>query len=109
MEGKDNIPEYGSVEWRGYQYTQRLKAQRGHNYQWFNEPKWKEMEANGWQMHRFNDKYDYYATQGEISAQEIVQDYRIRGFSSRIICGYSQNKQRTKMFTVIFKKKKATR
>lgn len=101
----EKLPKYGSPEWGLYQYKRRLEEQRGHNYQWYNHEKWLEMEKKGWQMHDFDDKFDRQAISSESMAQAVVEDYRAKGYYSRIICGYSQNRQRTKMFTVIFKKK----
>lgn len=106
MSLKDKTPIYGTTEWRAYQYQRRLEEQRGHNYQNFNQEKWDKLEQNGWQMHVFSGRgTEHNATMSEMSAKEVVEEYRKTGHYSRIITGYSQNKQRIKMFTVIYKKK----
>lgn len=101
----DKIPKYGTHEWKIHQYKRRLEEQRGHNYQWFNQEKWNQLELSGWKMHKFDNKVDRDATSYEEGAKEVVEQYRKTGHWARILCGYSKNQQRVKMFTVIYKKK----
>lgn len=106
MKNKSNIPEYGTPAWGLYQYKRMKEENRGHNYQYYNHEKWLQMEANGWQMWDFNDKMDRYATRSEYYAKACIIKLKTEGNHARIIAGYSQNRQRIKMFTVIYKKKK---
>ena len=106
-----DIPEYGSWEWRLYQYEMAKVANRGHNYQYWNEEKHSKMLENGWQLYKFEKNLsrtigETYATLSENSAQEIVKQLRTENNYARIIAGYSQNVQRMKMFSIIYKKKK---
>ena len=103
----DNPPEYGGPLWGAYQYEKAKEANRGHNYRYWNDKWWEEMEKKGWKMWAMKDSWgdmvDY--TGSEIHAQEQVQILRQLNNSARIICGYHQTVQRHKFFTVIYKKK----
>lgn len=55
---KDKIPKYGTIEWGIYQYEQQKKSMRGHNYRYFNEKWWKEMEDKGWKMLKMKDSWN---------------------------------------------------
>lgn len=100
-----DIPKYGSKEWGLYQYEQAKKAKRGHNYEYWNEVKHSKMLKSGWSLFKFEDKFDKYAISAEYKAAEIVKKLRSEENFARIIAGYSQNIQRIKMFSIIYKTK----
>jgi hypothetical protein len=100
----DEVPEYGSPEWRAYQYERAKEENRGHNYRYWNDEWWKEMESKGWQKYQFRDKQFY--TKSEYSAKGVVSSFHDEGCFARIVCGYYKTKQREKFFTVIYKQKK---
>jgi hypothetical protein len=101
------IPKYGTPEWGLFQYEQAKIAKRGHNYEYWNEKKHYKMLENGWALYVFKKhKDDNKAISSEISAKEVVEKLRTENYFARIVCGYSQNVQRIKMFSVIYKKKK---
>lgn len=101
----NDIPKYGTMEWKAYQYEQAKKAKRGHNYQYWSD-KHVEMLENGWELYVFSHKVgEKHATRSEISAKEIVEKLRNEGNYARIVAGYSKNRQGVKMFTIIYKKK----
>lgn len=99
----DNPPEYGGPLWGAYQYERAKEANIGHNYRYWNDKWWKEMENKGWEIYRFNKDEDF--TSVEAYAKQEVQKLRQTGNYSRIVCGYHQTRQHQKFFTVIYKKK----
>jgi hypothetical protein len=103
---RKDIPKYGTPAWGLYQYEQAKIAKRGHNYQYYNESIHEQMLNDGWDWYKFNDKYEQWATSSELLAKEIVDKLRSEGNYARIIAGYSQNPQKIKMFSVIYKSKK---
>ena len=51
----DNVPKYGTPEWGHYQYERAKEANRGHNYRYWNEKWWKEMESKEWVMFKMRN------------------------------------------------------
>ncbi len=101
-----SIPKYGTIEWRVYQYEKAKIAMRGHNYEYWNEKKHSKMLQEGWNLQKFTNRMgERNATSSEISAKEMVEKLRKENYFARIVCGYSQNVQHIKMFSVIYKKK----
>lgn len=105
MKDLKNI-KYGSSEWRLYQYQRAKEENRGHNYSYYSEKLNKYLIEKGYKWHLFTDKYsEREATSSELFAKEIIIDYKSKGYYARIIAGKSQNVQKTKMFSICYKKK----
>lgn len=96
-------PKYGSREWKIFQYLQALKARRGHNYAYYSSALDEELEAKGYQWHKFKD--GDHSTYSELEAKEVVETLRSNSNYARIICGVDKNHARMKTFSVTFKKK----
>ncbi len=103
----DNPPKYGGPEWGAYQYERAKEANRGHNYRYWNDKWWKEMQDKGWKIVKFEDNWDNLIdyTPSEIQAKNVLNMYRNDRYYARIIAGYHQVKQRIKYYTVICKEK----
>jgi len=99
------MPQYGTADWRMYQYEQVKIANKGHNYQYWNDEKHQKMLDNGYDLYKFDEKYGY-AISSELHAKEIVDRLRSEGNYVRIICGYEKTVQRIKHYSILFKKKK---
>ena len=84
------------------------EANLGYNFPYFNQKKWNELEAKGYEMYLFKDNWNHNieGTSSVLEAKKVVKELREKGNYSRIICGYIQTKQRNKYYTVIFKIKK---
>ena len=98
------------LDWDSNQYAAKLKYQKGHNYEYWNEGHAKMLE-NGWSLFTFDGKEgtairDRKTTSIEEVAKEMVEQLRLDGFFARIVCGYDKNVQKIKMFSVIYKPKK---
>lgn len=98
-------------ELRILKYKRMLEERRGHNYEYWSK-KHDELLKNGWEIlelrtsgRQWSRVFLREATSSEWYAQEEVKKLRESGHYARIVCGYEQNCQRQKMFTVIFKKK----
>jgi hypothetical protein len=90
-----------------FQYAMMLKYRRGHNYEYWNEKHFI-MIGRGWKLADFspyNNNYEKYATHREDIAKHEVEVLRATRHYARIICGYKKDIQRTKYYSVIFKKK----
>jgi len=103
----DNPPKYGTPEWGWYQYERAKEVNRGHNYRYWNDKWWdKEMAPKGWEVAMLSTKTSsMYCTESETLAQKKVEQLRKEGNYARIVAGMCQNRQRMKMFTVIYKSK----
>jgi len=94
------------LDWDVMQYKKRLESQKGSNYAYWNTS-FDNMLDNGWELVTFVDRFKNteYATSNEDKAKAVVKALRSEEHFARIVCGYSQNKQRIKMYSVIYKKK----
>jgi hypothetical protein len=101
-------PQYGTAAWRAYQYKQGKVANRGHNYQYWNEETHGKMLENGWIIYAFPEKNGckVESTPSEAIAKEIVEKLRSEGNFARIVAGYDKNVQLIKRFSIIYKPKK---
>ena len=99
------------IAWFNECYKRKKEANAGYNFSYFNQQKWDELEAKGYEMYLFKDswKNNKEATASVLEAKKVVKELREKGNYSRIICGYIQTKQRKKYYTVIFKIKKNVR
>ena len=98
-------------EFLWHKHNANKEARRGNSFVYWNEKLDKELELKGYDWYRFdNPSYgEYYATSNKLKAEEIVEQLRGLGHYARIICGYSQNVQKIKMFSITYKLKNAPR
>ena len=97
------------LQWDSMQYQAKLDANKGHNYEYWNDDKHGKLLTKGWEIFSFPVKStisETEATSSELTAIITRDKLRTEGNYARIIAGYSKNVQRMKMFTVIFKPKK---
>ena len=94
-------------KWISYQYNAKKEANKGYNFEYFNQDKWDILEIKGYQMHKFKDAFGYqcYSTISVMEAKNVVDELRKNKNYARIICGYDKDVQNTKYYTVIFKSK----
>jgi hypothetical protein len=100
---RKQIPTYGTIEYRAWAYERMKEANKGHNFEYYNQEKHGKLLSSGYKFYKF--KGTEVATSAEGIAKDIVTKLREEGNYARIICGYEQNVQRIKMFSVIFKSK----
>lgn len=88
---------------KAYQYKRMLEERKGHNYQYYTDDIGKELEEKGYEFYLFTNRMNRKdeATQFEHVAKEVVEQLRNSGHFARIICGYDQNVQRIKMYSVV--------
>lgn len=97
-------------EWDIENYKKRLKARIGRNYPYWND-RYDKMLDNGWELYQIVEKstrqwskiFKQYATSSEEHAKKIVCELREKGYRANIVCGYEQNRQRVKMYSIIIK------
>jgi hypothetical protein len=104
---QDDMPEYGTSDWRWHQYKKGQEARKGSNFEYWSEGKHRMLLTDGgYKLHAFvGHRHDDY-TYSELIAKEVVEEYRNTDHYARILCGMSQNVQRMKTFSVIYKKRK---
>jgi hypothetical protein len=110
---QDMTPEQ-RLKWDLDNYKKRLKANKGSNYEYWNN-KHDELLKNGWCLflitetstRQWNKIFQDYATSSEDHAKKFVEKLRDEGNFARIVCGYEQNIQRVRMYSIIFKPKKS--
>ena len=93
-------------------YRKKLEANKGSNYEYWKDKHDKLLE-NGYDLYEFVQKstiqysarFKKFATSSEHHAQKAVEQLRESGNYARIICGYEKNRQRLKMYSVIYKPK----
>jgi hypothetical protein len=107
---QDMTPEQ-RLKWDTENYKRRLEANKGSNYEYWND-KHEELLKNGWGLYKMTYKsrnsdstYEEYSTPAEDLAKEVVEKLRGENNYARIVCGYDKNKQRVKMYSIIYKKK----
>jgi hypothetical protein len=95
------------LKWDTDNYKKRLEANKGSNYEYWNG-KHEKMLQNGWDLFLIVEKATTkrYSTSSEEHAKELVQKLREQNNYARIVCGYDMNRQRIKMYSIIFKQKK---
>jgi hypothetical protein len=93
-------------------YAKRLQANKGSNYEYFND-NIEQLLLNGYSLYQFTEnssiqwgvRIKQESTSSENMAKKAVKELRATSNYARIVCGYNKNKQRIKMFSVIYKKK----
>ena len=102
------------MEWDLDNYKKRLKSNKGHNYEYWVDDKHNILLKTGWELLSFSEKtknqwgntFGSNSTSSEDYAIKKVMELREENNYAHIICGYDQNRQRTKMYSIIFKPKK---
>lgn len=113
MGHRQNMTDKERLKWDIENYSKRLQANKGSNYEYWNEVRHGKLLIDGYALHQFSDKASIqwsvrikeHSTSSENMAKQVVERLRAEGNYARIVCGYSKNKQRIKMFSVIYKKK----
>ena len=102
---QDMTPEQ-RLKWDIENYKKKLQANKGSNYEYWNN-KHNSMLENGWKLLNFRniDQCFQMHTMYEYHAKKFVEDLRNNGNYARIVCGYHKNRQRIKMFSIIYKPK----
>jgi hypothetical protein len=102
------------LEFKTFQYKRMLEEKRGHNYEYWNDEKHGKMLQNGWKLYevtpgeshrQWSNIFKHYSTTLENKMKEVVKILRQSGHFARIVCGYDKDVQRTKYYSVIYKKK----
>jgi hypothetical protein len=101
------------LNWDMENYKKRLQAKRGSNYEYWNEEKHGKLIENGYVFYKFtrtasrqwNITFLKHSTSSEYMAKKVLKELKENGNHARIICGYDKNKQRVKMYSVIYKSK----
>ena len=108
---QDMTPEQ-RLKWDTENYKKRLEANKGSNYEYWND-KHEKMLQNGWKLflitetstRQWSKILEQYSTSSEEHAQKFVKQLREQNNYARIVCGYDKNRQRIKMFSIIYKPK----
>ena len=93
-------------------YAKRLQANKGSNYKYWND-KTEQLLLNGYSLYQFTEnssiqwgvRIKQESTSSINMAKKAVEELRATSNYARIVCGYNKNKQRIKMFSVIYKSK----
>lgn len=114
MGHRQNMTDRQRSDWDSMQYRRRLEARKGSNYEYWNEKHEDMMENKGWDLYELAEKttrqwgntYGRFSTTSEHHAKKAVKFLRETGHYARIVCGLQKTVQRTKHYSVIYKKKK---
>ena len=90
------------VEWDNNSYKAKLAANKGHNYQYWNDDLQKMIDNKEWFLYDDFTGYEKHSTSSESLAKSIAIHYRHTGHYARVVCGYLKNQQNIKMFSVIY-------
>ena len=112
MGHRQKMTDEQRLKWDVENYIKRLEAKKGSNYEYWND-KHEEMLKNGWDLfliaetstNQWCERFKKYSTSSENHAKKFVSELRLNGNYARIVCGYDKNRQRVKMYSIIFKKK----
>jgi len=85
-------------------YERLKEANRGHNFEYWNDEKHGKMISDGWALWDFGGDWRD-ATKSESIAKEKVSELRKSRHYARIICGYMKDRQSNKYFSIIYKAK----
>jgi hypothetical protein len=105
---QDMTPEQ-RLKWDIDNYKKRLNANKGSNYEYWND-KHEKLLQSGWNLFlitktQWNQIFNRYSTSSVEHAKKFVEQLRSEGNYARIVCGYDKNKQRVKMYSIIYKAK----
>lgn len=109
---QDMTPEQRS-KWDSDNYKKRLEANKGSNYEYWSGNH-DNMLQNGWSLFLITETstrqwgkiFESYSTSFEEHAKKFVKQLRETNNYARIVCGYDKNRQKIKMYSIIFKPKK---
>jgi hypothetical protein len=107
MRHRHNMTAEQKLKWDCDSYKKRLEANKGSNYQYWNN-KHNELLMNGWKLFLISENSKKHSTSSKYHAIQAVEQLRNEGNYARIVCGYNKNRQRIKMYSVIYKPKKTT-
>lgn len=101
------------LKWDIENYKKRLEANKGSNFEYWNE-KHERLLQNGWNLFlitetattQWSQIFKRYSTSSVLHAKKFVEQLRNEGNYARIVCGYNKNKQRVKMYSILFKPQK---
>ena len=96
-----------------YQYNAKKEANKGSNYEYWSD-KHEKMLQNGWDLflitetstRQWSKIFKQFSTSSEEHAKKFVKQLREQNNYARVVCGYDKNRQRVKMFSIIYKPKK---
>jgi hypothetical protein len=94
------------------QYKPKLKSNKGINYEYWSA-KHEKMLLAGWSLYKITEEstrqwsqtFLNYSTSSHHHAKKYLDKLRIENNYARIICGYNKNRQRIKMYSIIYKSK----
>jgi CRISPR/Cas system CSM-associated protein Csm2 small subunit len=101
------------LKWDSGNYKKILEANKGSNYEYWTE-KHEKMLQNGWSLflitktptRQWNKLFQSNSTSSKEHAEKYIKQLREENNFARIVCGYNKNRQRIKMYSIIFKSKK---
>jgi hypothetical protein len=113
MGHRQHMTDKERLKWDIESYSKRLQANKGRNYEYWDEAKHGKLLLDGYSLYKFTDsstiqwsvRIRITSTSSENMAKKAVKELRETGNYARIVCGYSKNRQRIKMFSIIYKKK----
>lgn len=97
------LPKYGTLAFKSWQYERMKESQRGHNYKYLTDEAYFDLEKKGYERYMFKKSIQGDETLLEGQAQDVVKKLRSTGNYARIFC--VSNSLRIKTFTVYYKKK----
>ena len=108
---QDMTPEQ-RLKWDCDNYKKKLEANKGSNYEYWNT-KHDEILKNGWDLflitetptRQWSQTFKRHSTSSAHHAKKFVEQLRNEGNYARIVCGYNKNRQRVKMYSIIYKAK----
>ena len=92
-------------EFLSNKYEVTKASRRGNEFPYWNEKLHNDLIAKGYQIYEFETGMESESTRVLSLAKCVADKYRDDGYYARIICGYSQNRQRIKMYTIYYKKR----
>lgn len=104
MGHRQNMTPEQRLKWDTDNYKKKSEAKKGSNYEYWSY-KHKKMLENGWGLFLISktSKFKRYSTPFEEHAKKFVNQLREQNNYARIVCGYDKNRQRVRMYSVIFK------
>jgi hypothetical protein len=113
MGHRQDMTSQQRLKWDTENYKKRLESKKGSNYEYWSD-KHEKMLQNGWDLflitgtstRQWSETFKRYSTSSEDHAKKFVDELRNNNNYARIVCGYNKNKQRVKMYSIIFKPKK---
>ena len=94
------------LKWDLENYQKRLAANKGSNFEYWNE-KHEKLLQSGWNLFLITETptTHRYSTSSVEYAKKFVEQLRSEGNYAKIVCGYNKNKQKVRMYSILFKPK----